>query len=85
MAARITRQHDEMTRRKIQTSQLINRLNNHAVGKCDMTNTQVRAAEVLLKKVLPDLQALQHSGDPDKPLVHKVEQVIVDTKNTRTP
>ena len=85
MAARISRQHDEMTRRKIQTSQLINRLNNHAVGKCYMTNTQVRAAEVLLKKVLPDLQALQHSGDPDKPLVHKVEQVIVDTKNPRTP
>lgn len=50
-------------RKKIQTSQLINRLTNHALGQIELENTQVRAIEVLLKKVLPDLQAVEHSGD----------------------
>ena len=56
MAARTNKiRHDEQTRLKIKTSQLINRLQNHALGECDMTSTQVRAAEIALKKVLPDL------------------------------
>ena len=56
MAARINKiRHDEETRLKIKTSQLINRLQNHALGECEMTSTQVRAAEIALKKVLPDL------------------------------
>jgi hypothetical protein len=29
-------------------------------GKIEMTLQQVRAAEILLKKTLPDLQAIQH-------------------------
>lgn len=42
-------------RQKIQTSQLINRLQGHAFGEVEMTKTQIRATEVLLRKVLPDL------------------------------
>ena len=38
------------------------RLEDHALGKVEMTNTQVRAAEILLKKVIPDLSAVEHSG-----------------------
>ena len=68
MAARLDPAHDERTRAKIQTSQLINRLFSHANGEVEMSATQVRAAEVLLKKTLPDLQAVEHSGDPEKPM-----------------
>lgn len=44
-------------RGKIQASALINRLEAHAAGKCDLSPTQVRAIEVLLRKILPDLQS----------------------------
>ena len=55
---RLNPEHDERTRAKIQTSQIINRLNSFIKGDVEMTNTQVRAAEILLKKSLPDLSAV---------------------------
>lgn len=58
MAPRKQNWHSEETRQKIQTSQLINRLTNHAFGKAEMSSTQVQAALGLLKKSLPDLQAV---------------------------
>lgn len=45
------------TRERVRTTQLINRLENHALGQVDMSNTQVQAALGLLKKTLPDLAA----------------------------
>lgn len=68
MAARLNPAHDEKTRAKIQTSQLINRLVSHVNGEVELSSTQVRAAEVLLKKTLPDLQSIEMGSDPDKPL-----------------
>lgn len=63
MAARIHKiRHDDETRAKIQTSQLINRLTEHALGDLKLEPTQVRAIEVLLKKTLPDLTATELSG-----------------------
>lgn len=58
MAARTTRiQHDENTRKKIQASQLINRLKDHILADEDkMSASQVNAALGLLKKALPDLK-----------------------------
>lgn len=34
---------------------LINRLTNHVLGRIEMTNAQIRAADILLRKVCPDL------------------------------
>lgn len=45
----------EQTRQKVQASQLINRLQDHVLGTVELSSTQVRAAEILLKKTLPDL------------------------------
>jgi len=53
----------EEARKKIQTTQLINRLQDHAHGKCEMSQTQVRAVEILLKKSVPDLSSVALSGD----------------------
>lgn len=47
-------------RQKIQTSQLINRLQDHALGRVEMTKTQVSATSILLKKTLPDLSESQN-------------------------
>lgn len=55
--------HDDETRAKIQTSQLINRLNAHVFGEVELSPTQVRSAEILLKKTLPDLSSTEHSGE----------------------
>mgnify|MGYP003325332733 FL=1 len=52
----------EEAREKIKTTQLINRLQNHGLGKVEMTQTQVRAVEVLLRKAVPDLSSVQLTG-----------------------
>lgn len=70
MAARTRRiQHTDEVRKRIQTSQLVNRLTSHALGKVKMEATQVQAARVLLGKTLPDLQSVEHSTDPQKPVM----------------
>ncbi len=67
MAARLKRiVHDDNTRAKIKSSQIINRLQNHIFGnlKNPLQPSQVTAALGLLKKTLPDLQKqdMEHSG-----------------------
>lgn len=59
----------EEAREKIRTTQLINRLQDHALGKTKMESTQVRSVEILLRKSVPDLQAITIGGDKDNPLV----------------
>lgn len=74
MPARLRKTHQEDVRAKIQTSQLINRLTDHALKNKKLENSQVRAIEVLLRKTLPDLQAVTLSGDEGAPLTVKVVQ-----------
>lgn len=63
MAERMRKTHQDDVRAKIKTSQLVNRLTDHALGLVELTATQVRAIEVLIRKTLPDLQAVAHSAD----------------------
>ena len=56
---------------KIQNSNVLNALIEHAEGRREMSSTQVTAALGLLKKALPDLTNVTLSGDADKP--HKIE------------
>jgi len=58
----------EETRSRIQTSQLINRLQDHGFGKIELTDSQIKSIGILLKKSMPDLQAITHSGDPNNPI-----------------
>jgi hypothetical protein len=69
MAARTRKiRHDENTRDKIQVSQITNRLTAHILGKVDMPASAVTAALGLLRKKLPDLANVQHTGDADNPV-----------------
>ena len=63
MAARLRKTHQDDVRSKIKTSQLVNRLTDHALGKVEMSRSQVQAISILLKKVLPDLQAVTLDGN----------------------
>lgn len=55
----------EEARTKIRTTQLINRLQNHALGTVELSSTQVRSVEILLKKTVPDLQSVEVKADAD--------------------
>jgi hypothetical protein len=70
---RLTDEH----RTKIANSKILNRLIGHAEGTEEMSATQVTAALGLLKKALPDLQAVTISGDQDNPLQHKHEVRVI--------
>jgi hypothetical protein len=79
MAARLNPRHSEMVRSKIQASQLVNRLTDHALGNVEMTATQVQAAKILLDKTLSNApQQTELSGPEGGPLqITRVERVIV--------
>ncbi len=61
MAGRpIGKLHQEDVRRKIQVSQLINVLHGQALGEIeDLSPSRLKAIEILLRKSLPDLSAVQ--------------------------
>jgi hypothetical protein len=55
-------------RLKIQKSNIVRALIQHAEGKREMTATQVQAGLGLLKKCLPDLQAIELTGADGGPI-----------------
>jgi hypothetical protein len=68
MAARLRKSHQDDVRAKIRASVIVSRLSDHVEGKVDLSSTQVRAAEVLLKKTLPDLGNIEITGADGGPL-----------------
>ena len=53
----------QIVRDRMQCSNIVRRLLKHTMGEIEMSATQVRAAEILLKKCLPDLTSVEHSGE----------------------
>lgn len=43
------------------------------------TDTRMR----LLGKILPDLKAIEHSGDANAPLVHRIERHVIEVNDTK--
>jgi len=70
----INKLHQEDVRKKIQVSQLLNVLQNHALGVNDdeISPTRMKAIEILLRKSMPDMASVTISGDADQPLQHIV-------------
>lgn len=68
MAARVNPELTERWREKIRLSQIINRLDQCAVGEINMTPSQLKAADMLLKKLVPDLNRTEHSGPDGGPV-----------------
>jgi hypothetical protein len=57
MAKRKQLFHPDDVKAKIQASQLINRLQRHALGEIEMTTTQIASAKILLDKSVPNLSS----------------------------
>lgn len=66
MSTRVLRPFNERdVREHIRAKQIVNRLTSHALGRLrkPMDASQVAAALGLLRKVVPDLSAMEHSGE----------------------
>lgn len=69
MATRKQLFHPDDVKQKIKTSQLINRLTKHALSPDPiMDASQVNAAVKLINKVIPDLKAIEHTGEGGGPI-----------------
>lgn len=75
--------HQNDVRAKIQASHLINILHDCANGVEELKPDRMKAIEILLRKSLPDLSAVEVTGDADNPVnvVTKVEFAIVNPKD----
>jgi hypothetical protein len=85
MAARLNKLHTDEIRAKIQASQLINVLQNHALGKgSDIPMSRMKAIEILLRKSVPDLSSVTVSGDAENPLrtIGQIELVPLSAKRS---
>ena len=73
MAARINKPlHDDKTKDLIRARQLLNRLSSFANGKIELNSAQVKAAQVVIGKVIPDMKAMEISGNGGGPLVVEI-------------
>lgn len=76
MAARTNKPlHDDRTKERIRASQLLNRLTKHANGEVDMSQSQVQAAKIVIGKIVPDLKAVELTGQGGGPVVVKVDSL----------
>jgi len=65
----------------IETTKLVRRLGDHAFNRIEMTQTQIQAARILLGKTIPDLKAIEHSGEIDQNLrVEGVRRIVIKPK-----
>ncbi len=78
--------HQEDVRKKIQASQLINVLQNHALGDSgEISPSRMKAIEILLRKSVADLSAISLTGDGGGPVqFQQIKRVIVDQSGTGT-
>lgn len=83
MAARTLRpKHTDEVRAKIQASQLINVLQNHALTEgSELSQSRIKAIEILLRKSVPDLSAIQMTTDGQMDHMVKGEIHIVRPKD----
>jgi hypothetical protein len=68
MAARKKLNLTQAWKDKIQIANIIDRLVKHVNDEIDMKPTQLKAAEILLKKVAPDLSNTTLEGNEDVPV-----------------
>ena len=71
---------DEHWKKRIKIGVIMDRLIKCVNGELDMTNAQLKAADMLLKKVVPDLARTELTGKDNEPL-----QVVINYPNENKP
>lgn len=69
----------EALRTKIAAGMIVNALQQHVEGKREMSATQVTAGLGLLRKVCPDLSAVEHSGNKENPIFIANAQQLMES------
>lgn len=68
-------------RNKNKIGNIMARVTQHAEGTIEMTSTQLKAAEIFLRKTVPDLNRTELAGDKNNPLqFEQIRREIVDAK-----
>lgn len=62
----------DLSRERIRYGMCINRLQNFVAGRIEMSPHQVTAALGLLRKGVPDLQAIEHAGMIEHEVAHTI-------------
>ena len=74
MAARKIRlELTESWKKKIQVSNIMTRLEKCALGTVEMSPEQIRAAQIVLGKVVPDLARQENTGKDGGPQEHVIK------------
>lgn len=68
MAARIRSHHQDDIRAKIQVGNLVHYLHQGASGEVKLSRERLEAIKILLNKVVPDLKAMELTGEGGGPV-----------------
>jgi len=65
----------------IETTKICKRLQRHVLGEINLSSTQVRSAQILLNKTMPNLNAIDFQGNIDMNAnVTHIEEVIIEVE-----
>jgi hypothetical protein len=67
-----TKPYPQKARERIAADRLLKKLQDHVDGQLEMTQTQLKAAEILLRKCLPDMKAIEITGEDGGPIVTRI-------------
>jgi hypothetical protein len=73
MAARKVRTKlSEEWRERIRSGVILQRLEKAAMGELEMSSASLKAAEIVLRKTIPDLARTEHTGQDNGPIKMQV-------------
>jgi hypothetical protein len=79
MATRLNNRHQESVKAKIQASQLINRVQKHALGELELTPTQLDANKFLINKIISNAPTEQYTELAGEIGIREIKRVIIDS------
>lgn len=66
----------EEWRERIRAAAILQRLDRAAMGEVDMTPSQLKAAEIVLRKTIPDLNKTELSGPDGGNITVEIKQFV---------
>ena len=66
----------EEWRERIRSAAILQRLDRAAMGEVEMTSSQLKAAEIVLRKTIPDLNKTELSGPDGGKITVEIKQFV---------
>lgn len=82
---RLNKRMADHTRSQIQSDRILKRLRDHVDGKVHLEATQIKAAEILLRKSLPDLSSVEMVADVEVTTQRGTVELEAIAKHLRVP